>query len=313
MRILITGSSGYVGTELVKFLLKQGHQVIGVDKDYFGNKNKKQKNFKHYKLCTSKINSKHLKGVDVVIHLAAISNDPSALLNSKITWETNVLFTLNLLKQCEKAKIKKFIFASSGSVYGVSKKNKVDEKTELLPISDYNKSKMIGEIIVGSFKNSFKVVILRPGTICGYSDNIRLDLTVNAIAFAAIKNKKIIVNGGQQVRPQLHISDMLLAYNFFIKKNITGIFNVGFENYKIIKIAHMVRKSLNDTSIKVKNVNDIRSYRLFSGKLLKKGFIPSKNTQDAINDIIFYEKTGKIKNNSKSYRSNFLKKKFNKR
>ena len=308
MKILITGSSGYVGTELVKFFLKEGHQVIGVDIEYFGNKNKKQKKFRHYKLCTSKIKSKHLKGVDVVIHLAAISNDPSALLDSKITWETNVLFTLNLLKQCEKAKIKKFIFASSGSVYGVSTKSKVDEKTELLPISDYNKSKMIGEIIVNKFKKSFKIVILRPGTICGYSDNMRLDLTVNAIAFTAIKNKQIIVNGGQQVRPQLHIQDMLLAYNFSLKKNITGTFNVGFENYKIIKIAQMVKNTLKDTSIKVKKIDDIRSYRLFPGKFKKKGFKPSKNTQDAINDIIFYNKIGKIKNNSKSYRSNFLKK-----
>ena len=127
--------------------------------------------------------------------------------------------TLHLLEICKKVKIKKFIFASSGSVYGLSNKPKVDENTELVPISDYNKTKMVGEKLVNNYSKSFKTIILRPGTICGFSDSLRLDLTVNAMTFTALKKKKIFVDGGSQIRPQVHIKDMLSVYDFFIKKN----------------------------------------------------------------------------------------------
>ena len=173
MKILVTGGCGYIGTELIKVLLKQNHKVISIDKKIFGDYLPKHKNLKNLKLCVSQITKNILKGVDTVIHLAAISNDPAAILNSKITWETNVLYTLKLLNVCKEKKIKKFIFASSGSVYGISKKNRVDEQTELVPITDYNKTKMIGEKLVENFKKYFSTVILRPGTVCGYSDNIR--------------------------------------------------------------------------------------------------------------------------------------------
>ena len=133
---------------------------------------------------------KHLKGVDIVIHLAAISNDPAALLNAKITWDTNVLNTLHLLTLSKNAKIKKFLFASSGSVYGISKKKKVDENVKLVPVSEYNKTKMIGEILVRNFNKFFKTTILRPGTVCGFSRNLRLDLTLNALTFSALQKKK---------------------------------------------------------------------------------------------------------------------------
>ena len=154
MKILVTGGCGYIGTELIKVLLKNKHKVISVDKKIFGGYLPKHKNLKNLKLCVSQVNENILKGVDTVMHLAAISNDPAAILNSKITWETNVLYTLKLLKMCKKSKINKFIFASSGSVYGISKKNRVDENTELLPITDYNKTKMVGEKLVENFKKS---------------------------------------------------------------------------------------------------------------------------------------------------------------
>ena len=204
-------------------------------------------------MCISQITENTLRGVDTVIHLAAISNDPAALLNSKITWETNVLYTLKLLNICKKTKIKKFIFASSGSVYGISNKNIVDENTELIPITDYNKTKMIGEKLVENFKRYFTTVILRPGTVCGYSDNIRLDLTVNAMTLDALKKGLINVNGGKQIRPQLHISDMIDSY-LFLKNKKKGTFNVGFENYSINKIAKMINKSLKKVKINRTNL-----------------------------------------------------------
>ena len=122
MKILVTGGCGYIGTELIKVLLKKNHKIISVDKKIFGDHLPRHKNLKNIKLCVSKINNKILKEVDTVIHLAAISNDPAAILNSKITWETNVLYTLHLLNVCKMAKIKQFMFASSGSVYELSKK-----------------------------------------------------------------------------------------------------------------------------------------------------------------------------------------------
>ena len=250
MRILITGGSGYIGTMLVKKLLVKNYKVISIDKKIFGDKLNHHKNLKNIKINVAEINQKLLKGVDIVIHLAAISNDPAALLNSKVTWETNVLETLHLLNECKLAKIKHFIFASSGSVYGISKKFRVDEKTKLIPITDYNKTKMVGEKLVLNFSNDFYTTILRPGTVCGYSDNIRLDLTVNAMTYSALTKDKVIVNGGSQIRPQLHIDDMIDCYLFVINKKITGIYNVGFENYSINKIANLIKKNLPNITIK---------------------------------------------------------------
>ena len=218
-KVLITGGLGYLGTELSKFLVKSGYKVKIIDIGYFKNKlGKKIKNITIVKKDLNNINLSDLKGYKKIIHLAAISNDPAALLNSKITWETNVLSTLKLLEICKKSKINQFIFVSSGSVYGVSKKKKVDENTELLPLSDYNKTKMVGEKIVNNYKDFFNTVILRPGTICGVSDSMRLDLTVNAMTYSALSKKIITVNGGKQIRPQVHIKDMLSAFLFFLKK-----------------------------------------------------------------------------------------------
>ena len=312
MKILVTGGCGYIGTELIKILLKNKHKVISVDKKIFGDYLPKHKNLKNLKLCVSQVNENILKGVDTVMHLAAISNDPAAILNSKITWETNVLYTLKLLKMCKKSKINKFIFASSGSVYGISKKNRVDENTELLPITDYNKTKMVGEKLVENFKKYFSTIILRPGTVCGYSDNIRLDLTVNAMTIDALKKNLISVNGGKQIRPQLHIDDMIESYLFFLKNNKTGIFNVGFENYSISKIADMINKNLESVKIKKNSSIDVRSYRLYAGKILSIGFKKSKSSNDAITDIINNFNNKKIKDRKTNFRSIFLSKNLKK-
>ncbi len=306
MKILVTGGCGYIGTELIKVLLEHNHRVISVDKKIFGDYLPKHKNLKNLKLCVSQVNENTLKGVDTVMHLAAISNDPAAILNSKITWETNVLYTLKLLKMCKKSKINKFIFASSGSVYGISKKNRVDENTELLPITDYNKTKMVGEKLVENFKKYFSTVILRPGTVCGYSDNIRLDLTVNAMTLDALKKDLINVNGGKQIRPQLHIDDMIRSYLFFLNNKKKGIFNVGFENYSISKIADMINRNLEKVKIKKNSSIDVRSYKLYAGKILSIGFKKSKSSNDAIIDLINNFNNKKIKDRKTNFRSVFL-------
>ena len=309
MRILVTGGCGYVGSVLIPRLLEKGHKILSIDNQFFGNFLLKDKNLKNIKMNVRDIKEAHLKKIDTIIHLASISNDPAALINPKITWETNVLYTLKLLKLCKKQRIKKFIFASSGSVYGVSKKRKVDEKSKLLPISDYNKTKMVGEKLVQSYQKYFDTVILRPGTVCGLSKSLRLDLAVNSMVFSALKGKIIKVNGGNQIRPHVHIDDMINAYLFFLnKKKSSGIYNIGFENYSIIKIAQMINNSLSSTIIKKNRSIDPRSYRLYSKKVLKIGFKPIKSVQMAIDEFIDNYRLKKIFFDARSFRASYLQK-----
>jgi len=309
VKILVTGGCGYIGSTLIPKLLGAGHKVLSIDNQLFGNFLLKHKNLENIKMNIGNIKETNIKNIDTVIHLASISNDPSALINSKLTWETNVLYTLKLLNLCKEKKIKKFIFASSGSVYGVSKKRKVDENSNLVPISDYNKTKMIGEKLVQGYKKFFDIIILRPGTVCGFSKSLRLDLTVNAMTYTALKNKMINVNGGNQIRPHVHMEDMVNAYLFFLnRKNMSGIYNVGFENHSIMKIAKMIKKRLPYVSVKKNKSIDPRSYRLYSKKILKTGFKPIKSIQIAIDEFIENYRLKKISYDSKSFRASYLKK-----
>ena len=287
MKILITGACGYQGTKLIPLLLSKKHKVTAIDTQWFGNKLKKNKNLKNYKKNILDIKKNDLKEIDVIIHLASIANDPMGDLNKNLTWEVSCLGTMQLLELAVKNKVKKFIYASSASVYGVKKEKKVIETLSLKPISTYNKAKMIAEKTILSYSNKIDVTIVRPATVCGVSPRMRFDLSVNMMAYQAIKNKKMTVFGGQQTRPNIHIDDLLDLYQFFLKKNkkFNGIFNAGFENLKIIEIAKKVKKII-PAEIKIfKNNIDIRDYRLDSSKLLSLGFKPKKNVEDAIREI----------------------------
>jgi nucleoside-diphosphate-sugar epimerase len=287
MKILITGACGYQGTKLIPLLLSKKHKVTAIDTQWFGNKLKKNKNLKNYKKNILDIKKNDVKEIDVIIHLASIANDPMGDLNKNLTWEVSCLGTMQLLELAVKNKVKKFIYASSASVYGVKKEKKVIETLSLKPISTYNKAKMIAEKTILSYSNKIDVTIVRPATVCGVSPRMRFDLSVNMMAYQAIKNKKMTVFGGQQTRPNIHIDDLLDLYQFFLKKNkkFNGIFNAGFENLKIIEIAKKVKKII-PAEIKIfKNNIDIRDYRLDSSKLLSLGFKPKKNVGDAIREI----------------------------
>jgi len=294
-KILITGALGYIGCNLVNYLAaNKKNNILALDIGYFLKKKFKQKNVETIIKDIHQLKTRDLKNVSVVIHLAAISNDPSALINSKLSWETNVLGTYKLLNLCKKIKIKKFIFASSGSVYGIKKENNVHEDLDLFPITDYNKTKMVGEKVVESFSKDFLTTIIRPATVCGFSESMRYDLTVNAMTFSALKKNSINVFGGPQFRPNICMNDMLRVYEFFLKNNYEGIFNAGFENYSINQIANKIIKTLNFIKIKVKKnkSNDIRSYRLDSSKIIKLGFVPQNKIEDIIYDLFM-----KFKNN----------------
>jgi len=287
MNILITGACGYQGTKLIPILLSQKHKITAIDTQWFGNKLKKHKNLRNFKKNILDIKEKDLKGIEIIIHLASIANDPMGDLDKNLTWEVSCLGTMQLMEFAVKNKVRKFIYASSASVYGVKKEKKVIETLSLKPISTYNKAKMIAEKTILSYSNKIDITIIRPATVCGVSPRMRFDVSVNMMSYQALKNGIMTVFGGQQTRPNIHIDDLLNLYQFFFKKNkkFNGIFNAGFENLKIIEIAKKAKKNI-PSKIKVfKNNIDVRDYRLDSSKLLALGFKPKKTVEDAIREI----------------------------
>ena len=287
MKILITGGAGYIGSRLIPKLLNDGHKIINIDTQWFGNYLYNHKNLKNIKSDIKTIDKINCKNIDCCIHLASIANDPMAELDKNLSWETSALNTHRLMEKIIKEKVKRIIYASSGSVYGISKIKKVTENTNLNPISLYNKVKMVTERVILSYSNKIEVFIIRPATVCGYSPRMRLDVTVNALTFSALHNKLIKVFGGGQIRPNIHIDDMCDIYRFFLKakNNKQGIYNAGFENKSILEIANIV-KTFVPTKIKIiKDLSDPRSYRLDSTKLIKAGFKPKKLISDAIKEI----------------------------
>jgi nucleoside-diphosphate-sugar epimerase len=310
MKILVTGGCGFVGSVLIPKLLKLNHKVTSIDTKWFGDYLPKHKNLKNLKLDVRNVNQLKVKNFDCVIHLASIANDPMAEIDKNLSWEVSALGTLQLMNFCKKNKIKKIIYASSGSVYGISKTKKVTENTELKPISLYNKVKMITEKIILSYKKNIKVYILRPATVCGFSPRMRLDLTVNALTYSALENKKIFIHGGSQIRPNVHIDDMCEAYIFFInKKNVKpDTYNIGFENKSVAKIAKLIEKNIKSKLIFQKNKSDPRSYRLDSTKIINKGFKPKKGILSAIEELAKLYKNKKLRSRPNSHSLKWLKK-----
>jgi len=302
MNILLTGGCGYVGTLLTQSLLDLGHIVTVVDIQWFGNYLKP-----HPKLIVLHEDIRNadklpMSGVDVVMHLANIANDPCSELNSKMNWEVNALATMQLVERAIAHRVKQFIFASSGSVYGVKAEPEVTEELSLVPISDYNKTKMISERVLLSYKDRIVVNIIRPATLCGYSPRMRLDLSVNMLTMQALVNGKITVFGGDQTRPNMHIQDMLRVYHHFLAHgaNLGGIYNAGFENISILEIAQRVTKAV-PAEIVVTPSNDPRSYRLSSEKLLATGFAQQFTVADAVQEVITAFRDGRLKNDDIYY------------
>ena len=192
-KILVLGGSGYQGVKLIRELIKRKYKVINVDKNLFGNYFIKHKNVRNYELDIMDVNKINIKKVYAWIHLISIANDPMTDLDPALSWQTSALGSKILIEHLIRNKVRKLIYASSGSVYGIKKTKKVTEKLKLHPISTYNKVKMVTERILISYKRSIDLIILRPATICGVSDRMRLDLTVNTLTFQALKKKQIRV------------------------------------------------------------------------------------------------------------------------
>ena len=308
MKILVTGGCGYVGSVLVPDLLLQGHQIEVVDTQWFGSYLSTNPNLRITRKPVSAIDVDDIKDKDAVIHLANIANDPSVDLNPVLSWEVNALHTNQLLELCKRySNISSFIYASSGSVYGVKSEEKVTEDLELVPISVYNKTKMVTERICSSFEDSFSVYNVRPATVCGISPRMRFDVVVNMFVIQAFKNKKITVLGGDQVRPNIHINDMSSVYSHLLSAAPkSGSYNAGFENLLVSEIANMVANKFG-VEIEVKPSNDPRSYRQDSTKLLSTGFIPKFKTIDAINQIGDALQSGAIEDNARWHTVSWMK------
>ena len=306
--ILVTGGCGNTGTILTNNLVDLGNKVTVIDAQWFGNYLKPRKNLNVIKLDIRDHDKIPMMGAETIVHLASIANDPSVELNSKLSWEVNVLATQKLIENAIKNQVKHFIFASSGSVYGVKKEKEVTEDLSLVPISTYNKTKMISERILKSYENEIKVHCIRPATVCGYSPRIRLDVTVNIFTFQALKFKSMTVFGGDQIRPNIHIQDLINVYKHFISNPSLpeGIYNAGFENLKIIDIAKKVAKII-PSNIEIKKNIDPRSYRQNSDKLLSTGFKRKFSVLDAIKELKEKYENGKIIESDKCYTVKWMK------
>ena len=311
-KILIFGGSGYVGSKLIFALLKKNFEVINYDIDLFGKKHLPFKNryYHHIHADIRDINKikKILKKFkpSIIIHLACISNDPSFLLNAKLSKEVNFTSFKKLSKIIESFKISRFIFASTASVYGISKSPKVTEKHRLKPVTLYNKYKADCEkIFLNNFPDNMEKCIIRPSTVCGLSPAMRFDVTVNILTNFACNKDYVKVFGGNQTRPNIHIDDMIRLYIKLISmKNFSKvngkIFNAGFENLSINAIAKKVKKIVEkifNKKIKIirEKSDDKRSYRVNSDKIKKTiGFYPKKDVSSAIKEMALEFKLKKL-------------------
>jgi nucleoside-diphosphate-sugar epimerase len=309
-RVLVTGGAGYVGSALVPSLLERGYTVKVVDvfwygQDVFGEANQHpQLERIPLDIRDSARLKQALAGVDAVIHLACISNDPSFELDPSLGKSINYDAFSGLLQGSIDQGVRRFIYASSSSIYGVKETPDVREDAEPQPLTDYSRFKLDCErdLLAHSRTNGMDRIIVRPATVCGYAPRLRLDLSVNILTINALVNHKIKIFGGKQLRPNLHVKDMVRAYHAFLEapreKVDCEAFNVGFQNRSIEDIAKMVLKVLNDPGIELEYTpsNDNRSYHVNSEKIKHVlGFDTQFTIEDAIRDIADAYRGGLIK------------------
>jgi len=309
MKIMILGGCGYIGTTLVEKLLEKNYALVVVDIQWFGNYLKKNKNLEIIKKDIRNLEFKDFNNISTIIHLANIANDPAVELNRNLSWEVNVLATQQISDLAIRAGVKNFIYASSASIYGIKNEDKITEDLQLVPLSTYNQTKMVAERILFSHQDDMKIYCIRPATVCGYSSRMRLDLTVNMLTMHALKNKKITVLGGNQIRPNIHIQDMVNVYLHFLNNlNLpSGCYNAGFENLSILDIAKKIKKKI-PSEIIISKSNDLRSYRLDSSRLISSGFEVKYVIENAIDEVIQYFNKGILKDEESFYTVNWMKK-----
>lgn len=299
-KVFVTGGAGYVGHVLTPRLLSRGHKVTVYDTLYFGARFPNDPNLTVIKgdiRDTTKL-AEAVKGHDAVLHLACISNDASFELDENLSKTINFDCFEPMVQACKQAGVKRFVYASSSSVYGVSDSPDVTEEHPLVPLTLYNKFKGMCEPLLWKYNSDdFTTTVIRPATVCGYSPRTRLDLSVNILTNHAVNKGTITVFGGTQMRPNLHVEDMVDAYEVMLdaphEKIHREIFNIGFQNHSIGNIAEIVKKVVEEEfpdrppiNIVTTPSDDNRSYHVNSDKVRRVlGFKPKRNIEDAVRDL----------------------------
>lgn len=307
MKILITGGAGYIGSILTPRLLEIGHYVDVIDLFWFGDYLPDHPNLKKIKADARDIKQYKPENYDAIFHFASVANDPCTNLDPALSWAISCESSYAIADAISRANSEtRVIYASSGSVYGIKSEERVTEDLELVPISVYNKAKIISERIFQSFENKIPLQIVRPATVCGFAPRMRLDVAVNLLTMQALKNMEIQVLGGDQFRPNIHILDLVNLYIFLLERpEITGTFNAGFENITILNLAQQISRATG-ASIQIAPSNDPRSYRIDSSKVLNLGFSPKFNVDYAIHEIVKKYKEGILKDREEFYNVNWM-------
>jgi nucleoside-diphosphate-sugar epimerase len=307
-RILVTGGAGYVGSNLVPKLLAAGYEVTVLDLYLYGDVLAAHRNNPKLREIAGDLRNPNdvkraVEGCDAVIHLACISNDPSFDLDPALGRSINFDCFRPLVQASRDAGARRFIYASSSSVYGIKDEPSVHEDLPLKPLTDYSKYKAMCEDVLSEEREpGFTAVILRPATVCGYAPRLRLDLTVNILTNLAINNGRITVFGGDQLRPNIHIDDMTDLYMLLLSApdaQVDGkVWNAGYHNLKVMEIAERVREKIgSNVEIVQTPSDDHRSYHVSSEKIRRDlGFLAKRSVEDAIVDLRNAFTAGKVPN-----------------
>ena len=304
--MLVTGGCGYVGTRLTQSLLARGHRVTVLDAMWFGNFLPPHPSLTVITHDMRQIDSFDLAPYDTIFHLANIANDPAVELNPYASWDVNVLATMRLAERAARQGVQQLVFASSGSVYGVSDEPRVTEDTPLNPISEYNKTKMVAERVVLSYAGSLVASVIRPATVCGPSPRMRFDLTVNLLTMQALTRKAMTVFGGSQIRPNIHIDDLVGVYLFALDRRLPGVYNAGFENLSVLEIAQRIAARV-PADITIEPSSDPRSYRQCSDALVAAGFTPAKSVATAVEELAALHAAGQLRDEPWTHNVSWMK------
>lgn len=311
--VLVTGGAGYVGSALVPSLLELGHAVTVLDLYMFGHHvlDGVARHPRLIQICGDlrhpAVVEKALAGCDSVIHLACISNDPSFELDPTLGKSINYDAFRPLVQAAKKAGVNRFVYASSSSVYGIKENQEVTEDLPLEPLTDYSKYKaMCEEVLAEEREPGFVTMTVRPATVCGFAPRQRLDVIVNILANHAVTNRRIKVFGGAQLRPNIHIDDMVRFYELALElpgERIDGkIFNAGYDNAPVLELAETVRRVVQqdnelggDIDMEIVPTDDNRSYHVSSRKAAEElGFTSKKTIEDAVRDLVAAFKDGRL-------------------